>query len=200
MTDDPLRARRRAVAGLAAAAWIAARPRAASAAATHGRIEPPQPAPAIAMLRDDGGSTTLARLLEGRVTAMHFMFTACTSVCPLLGASFARIQEDLAAGGASRLALLSVSVDALGETPATLQAWRRRMGAGPTWRAAVPRSADADRLTRWAAGAVPFTFDVHSSQVYLFDPAARLVLRSTDLPRPEQIARLLRELDANPLP
>ncbi|MEI7445322.1 MAG: SCO family protein [Burkholderiales bacterium] len=200
MSGDPRRGRRRAVAGLAALSLSGALPRGSLAAATHGRIEPPQPVPEIAMLRDDGVATTLARLLEGRVTAMHFMFTACSSVCPLLGATFGRVHEDLPAGAASRLALLSVSVDALGETPASLQAWRRRMGAGPAWRAAVPRAAEADRLTRWAAGTVPFAFDVHSSQVYVFDPAARLVLRTADLPRPEQISRLLRELAANPLP
>jgi protein SCO1/2 len=196
----PAPARRRVVAGLAASSLAAALPRGATAVSTHGRVEPPQPAPDVVMLRDDGSTTTLARLLEGRVTAMHFMFTACSSVCPLLGASFAHVQEDLQAGGGPRLALLSVSVDALGETPATLRAWRRRMAAGPIWRAAVPGPAAADRLTRWAAGTVPFTFDVHSSQVFLFDPAARLVLRSPDLPRPGQIVRLMRELDANPVP
>jgi protein SCO1/2 len=148
------------------------------------------------MRGDDGGATTLARLLEGRITAVHFMFTACTSACPILGASFGHVQERLPAGRASRLALLSISVDALGETPATLQAWRRRMGAGDRWRAAVARPVDADRLTRWAAGPLPFTFDTHASQVLLFDTSARLVFRTADLPPPEQIVRLMHEIEA----
>jgi protein SCO1/2 len=184
-------------AGVAAATLAAAWPRAPSASAAHGRVDPPRPAPDVAMTRDDGERTTLDRLLRGRITAMHFMFTGCASLCPVLAAVFAGIQERLGASPAPRFALLSVSVDALGETPASLQAWRRRVGAGDRWRAAVPRPSDADPTLRWAAGGVPsFAFDVHGSQVLLLDPSARLVFRTADLPRPEHVVRLMHELDA----
>lgn len=190
--------RRGVLAGLVAAPLAAALPARSTAFAPHGRIDPPQRCPAIATLRDDGAAQPLATLLEGRITAVQFMFTACTSLCPILGASFVQVQEQLRPGPRSRLALLSISVDALGETPATLQAWRRRLGAVERWRAAVPRPADADRLTRWAAGAVPFAFDTHASQILLFDSAARLVYRTADLPRPEELVRLMHEIDASP--
>lgn len=193
---SPWAARRRIAAGLVALLPGAFTARPAGPFAAHGRIEPPQPVPDLSLLRDDGGRTTLARQLGGRITAVHFMFTACTSVCPILGATFGQVQERLQANRSARLQLLSLSVDALGETPSTLQAWRRRMGAVERWRAAVPRPADADRMTRWAAGPVPFSFDVHSSQVLLFDGAARLVFRSAELPQAEQIVRLMGELDA----
>lgn len=188
--------RRRLLAGLAASAATAAGPSVAQAFASHGRVDPPQRVPDIATLRDDGAAMPLARLLEGRITAAHFMFTGCSSLCPILGATFAHVQSQLRPGVSPRLALLSLSVDALGETPAALQAWRARMEAGERWRVAVPRPADAERMTAWAAGRERFSFDVHSSRVLFFDAAARLVYRSGDLPRPEDVARLLREIDA----
>ena len=196
--DSPSRARRRvlrlAAAALGAAPLLASVP--AEAVGQHGRIEPPQAPPDVALLRDDGMRTTLARQLNGRVTAMHFMFTGCVSSCPIQGAVFARVQASLAPRRLARVQLLSVSVDALGDDPATLSRWRERLSAGPDWRAAVPAPADVDRLTRWAGGVQPFAADTHATQVLLFDPRARLVFRTADLPDPAEVAQLLVALEA----
>jgi protein SCO1/2 len=190
--------RRRGLLRLAAAAGAAPFivPVPGRALGQHGRIEPPQAPPAVALLRDDGTRTTLARQLDGRVTALHFMFTGCVSTCPIQGAVFARVQESLAPRRLARVQLLSVSVDALGDDPGTLSRWRERHSAGPAWRAAVPTRTDVDRLTRWAGGVQPFAADTHATQVLLFDDRARLVFRTTDLPDPADVARLLVQLEA----
>lgn len=181
----------RAVAGLAALGAGAA-----AAIGRHGRVEPPDPAPEVALLRDDGVRTTLPKMLLGRTTAMHFMFTGCRATCPIQGAVFARVQADLAPRRLARVQLLSISVDALGDTPASLARWRTSLGAGDAWRAAVPVPAQADRLLQWAGGNQPFAADSHTAQVLLFDERARLVMRTTDLPDPAEVVRLLVELDA----
>ncbi|MFN9773612.1 MAG: hypothetical protein ACK54X_13455 [Burkholderiales bacterium] len=96
--------RRRILFALGAAATAAALPvRPARAIVRHGRIEPPEPVSEIALTLDDGRATTLPRLLRGRTTALHLMFTGCASTCPIQGATFARLQELLgprAPGGA----------------------------------------------------------------------------------------------------
>jgi protein SCO1/2 len=162
----------------------------------HGRIEPPEPVPDVAILRDDGRRTTLSAQLRGRLTALHFMFTGCTSTCPIQGATFARVQSMLDAAGDDRLQLLSISVDALGDDPATLARWRARLSAGDRWRAAVPLREQATRLVDWAGGGRPYAADTHATQVLLVDERARLVLRSADLPDAAEIAGLLRSLAA----
>jgi len=182
------------------AAAVAAMPLLASAPARavgqHGRIEPPQTPPEVTLLRDDGLRTTLAQQLRGRVTAMHFMFTGCMSTCPIQGAVFARVQELLAPQRLARVQLLSVSVDALGDDPGTLARWRERLSAGPAWRAAVPTPTQVDRLTRWAGGVQPFAADTHATQVLLFDDRSRLVFRTTDLPDPAEVTKLLVSLES----
>jgi protein SCO1/2 len=190
-SEPARRALLRAVAGLAALG-----PCAAAAIGRHGRVEPPDPAPEVALLRDDGVRTTLPKMLLGRTTAMHFMFTGCRATCPIQGAVFARVQSDLAPRRLARVQLLSVSVDALGDTPASLARWRANLGAGDAWRAAVPVPAQADRLLTWAGGNQPFAADSHTAQVLLFDDRARLVMRTTDLPDPAEVVRLMVELDA----
>jgi protein SCO1/2 len=34
-------------------------------------------------------------LVKGRVVAVNFIFTTCTTICPPLGATFARVQREL---------------------------------------------------------------------------------------------------------
>jgi protein SCO1/2 len=188
--------RRRGLETLGAFALAAALPmRPAAALGRHGRIEPPEPVPAVGLLLDDGRRTTLEQQLRGRVTALHFMFTGCTSTCPIQGATFARLQELVAARRTERMQLLSVSVDALGDDAASLAQWRRRLSAAPMWRAGVPPVADLERLLRWAGGQRAGSADTHATQVLLFDDRARLVFRTTDLPDAGVLADLLVELD-----
>lgn len=163
-----------------------------------GRVDPPEPVPDIVVVRDDGVRTTLPQQLRGRVTALHFMFTGCSSTCPIQGATFARLQERLALQRGDRLQLLSVSVDPLGDDPAALERWLRRLSAGPQWRAAVPIPAHGARLLQWAGGPTAYSADTHAQHVLLIDDRARLALRSTDLPDAAQIAALLRALEASP--
>lgn len=188
------RSRRALLRALAAAG--AALPLGAVALGRHGRVEPPEPAPDVTLLRDDGARATLPRLLDGRVTALHFMFTGCRATCPIQGAVFARVQSAVGAGAGTRIQLLSISVDPHGDDAASLARWRERLGAGPAWRAAVPIAAHAGRLLDWAGGGQPFAADSHTAQVLLFDPRGRLVMRTTDLPDPAQVAQLLTQLDA----
>ncbi len=189
-------ARRRSLETLAALAIGAALPaREVAALGRHGRIEPPEPVPEVALVLDDGRRTTLERQLRGRATALHFMFTGCTSTCPIQGATFARLQELLAPRLTHRMQLLSVSVDVLGDDAASLSRWRGRLSAGPMWRAAVPGAAHAERLLRWAGGERPGAVDTHATQVLLLDDRARLVFRTIDLPDARDVAELLVALD-----
>lgn len=189
-------ARRRVMRLLAAGACAAALPvRPAVAVAQHGRIEPPQPVPSIDLVRHDGGRTTLAQLAQGRTTALHFMFTGCRAACPIQGAVFARIQQQLPAQVRPRIQLLSLSVDALGDDPAALTGWLGRLDAGPAWRAAVPSPAHAERLRQWAGNGQPFAYDRHATQVLLLDARGRLVWRTLDLPDPAEVVQLLVAID-----
>lgn len=194
--------RRRVLAGLAGAAALPATllqgallpaallPTAAHAADTHGRINPPQPAPQIDLLRNDGTRTTLDAMLRGHPTAVQFMFTSCSATCPIQGAVFAGLQQQLATAAFADVRLLSLSIDALGDDPPALARWLKKFDAGARWQAAVPVLPHARRMTDWV-GAAPGGRDTHTTDVLIFDAQARLVWRTFDMPDPADVARVL---------
>jgi protein SCO1/2 len=156
-----------------------------------GRVSPPLPAPALPLQLHDGGRHTLPSLLLGRTTALQLMFTGCRATCPIQGALFGAVEPRLAR--LPGVQLLSVSIDALGDTPAALARWRQGFGAGPRWRAAVPSPAGVDPLLDFLGGrqAGP---DGHTAQVYYFNRHGQLMLRSADFPPPDQVVSLLASL------
>jgi protein SCO1/2 len=163
-----------------------------------GRVRPPVAAPALRLLGHDGRPTTLAAVLQQRVTVVQLMFTGCSAICPLQGLLFASLQAALPTRGMADVQLLSLSIDPLGDDPKALRTWLRRFAAGPTWRAAAPVPADLDGLLgllgRNGLSANASTGDRHSGQLGLFDREKRLVWRTADLPPVNEVLEALRWL------
>ncbi len=91
--------------------------------------------PSFSLTDDHGGAVRREDLL-GKVSVVDFVFTSCSSACPLLSAEMGRLQHDVVSGGlANQVQLLSVSVDPERDTPERLREFAARYGADPrTWR------------------------------------------------------------------
>jgi protein SCO1 len=158
------------------------------AAARGGDIEPPQPALALTLTDTNRRRTSLAEILRGQTTLVQLMFTGCGTVCPAQGLLFATL------AGRPRpqpARWLSISIDTLGDDPARLRAWQARFGLHPSWLAAVPDTADVDRLSEFLRGG-PVKPGTHGTQVFVFDAQARLVHRTADNPSVAEIEALIR--------
>jgi protein SCO1/2 len=89
--------------------------------------------PQVHLVRDDGKQVTLAdELNDGRPVVMTFIFTTCTSICPLLSQTLARLQDKLGADR-NRVHLVSITIDPEEDTPARLAEYARELHAGPEW-------------------------------------------------------------------
>ncbi len=86
-------------------------------------------------------------LIKGKTVVMHFIFTSCPSVCPPMGANFAALQKQLDAAGED-VALISVSIDPVTDTPARLKQWRARFRGGDGWTLVTGSKQDIDRLLK----------------------------------------------------
>jgi protein SCO1/2 len=84
-------------------------------------------------------------LVKGRVVVMNFIFTSCTTICPTMGATFARVQRLL---GNRDVAMISVSIDPTVDTPERLAVWSKRLGAKPGWTLVTGEKNDVDRLLK----------------------------------------------------
>ena len=185
---------------LGAAAALAAGPMSPIRPAAHvapGVVDPPVPVPSIGLTTASGLSQPLAQALTGHLTAVQLMFTTCSATCPIQGALFGELQRQLARSPLD-WRLLSISIDALGDTPARLRGWLLQHGArADRWTAAVVSVRDVERLLDFVRGRASGP-DRHTPQVYVFDAQARLRVRSTDLPPPVAVATLMREVAARP--
>jgi protein SCO1/2 len=64
--------------------------------------------------------------------ALNFVFTTCTTVCPVLTATFARLRAELGPE-ADGLRLVSLSIDPEHDTPSVLRDYASRFNTGPEW-------------------------------------------------------------------
>jgi len=107
-----------------------------------------EPLPVLATLppfslADQHGAPVTADGLRGTVWVANFIFTRCPDVCPALTGRMAELQKKVPTG----VALVSISVDPLHDTPEVLQAYATQHGAGPTWKFLTgPRDAVAALL------------------------------------------------------
>jgi protein SCO1/2 len=87
-------------------------------------------------------------LVQGKVVAINFIYTTCTTICPVLGATFANVQAQMGERSGRDFSLISVSVDPVTDTPGRLKAWGAKFKAGPGWTLVTGKKQDVDTLLR----------------------------------------------------
>ena len=89
--------------------------------------------PPVSLLRQDGTRVFLPdELNDGRAVVLNFIFTTCTTVCPVTSEVFSQLQGRLGAYR-DRVHLVSISIDPEHDTPGVLRAYAKKFGAGPGW-------------------------------------------------------------------
>src|SRR5262245_16934674 len=84
--------------------------------------------PDVALVNQHGERVHFYRdLVKGRVVAINFIFTTCSTVCPLLGVQFSTLRELMGDRVGQDVTLISLSVDPVVDTPQRLKAWGARL-------------------------------------------------------------------------
>jgi protein SCO1/2 len=89
--------------------------------------------PDVKLLDVNGKKVSLRKELDGHSPVMlNFIFTTCTTICPVMSSTFQQLQDKL---GSNRqgIRLVSVSIDPENDTPAKLKEYAVRYNAGPQW-------------------------------------------------------------------
>ena len=90
--------------------------------------------PAIRLVRDDRKEVDLLdELQDPRPLYVNFIYTSCTSVCPVMTNIFSTLQENL---GLERdnVRIMSITIDPEHDTAERLSEYRTQFEAGPGWR------------------------------------------------------------------
>jgi protein SCO1/2 len=100
-------------------------------------------------LRDQAGRPVAVSELQGASgpLAVNFIFTTCTTICPVMTATFAQMRRDLGPE-ADRIRLVSITIDPEHDTPAVLAEYAERFGALPGWSFLTGSPEDVERVLR----------------------------------------------------
>lgn len=167
--------------------------------------------PAFQLVDQTGAKVTEADL-AGRITAVSFIYTSCTDICPMITTIMGTVQDQLRREGllGADVQLVSISVDPERDTPDVLARYAKEHGADTdTWRF-LTGSVDEIRNTvvtgfmlgmtkhapAHAHGGAATSYEVeHSGRVVLVDQTGqiRAYYEGTDL-NPATVAADIRKL------
>ena len=100
-------------------------------------------------LRDQTGRPVPLSELQGASgpLALNFIFTTCTTICPVMTATFSQMRRDLGEE-AGRVRLVSITIDPEHDTPAVLAEYAKRFDAAPGWSFLTGSPQDVERVLR----------------------------------------------------
>jgi cytochrome oxidase Cu insertion factor (SCO1/SenC/PrrC family) len=129
-------------------------------------------------------------LVKGKTVAINFIFTTCTTICPPLGATFARVQKDLGERAGRDVRLISVSVDPATDTPERMKAWAAKFHAAEGWTLVTGAKPEVDKLLL-ALGAATSSPADHTPTILIGNDAAGQWTRTYGLARPGVLVKLI---------
>jgi protein SCO1 len=147
--------------------------------------------PDVQLTDQDGHPVhVLSEVLRHRVALVSFIYTSCTTTCPLVGATVAAVAEDLKKQY-SDLVIVSVSIDPVYDTPARLLAWRERYGELPQWTLLTGPKREINQLLR-AFGAYSASLEDHQDILMVGPNAAGRWTRMSSLAASDVVAAAVR--------
>lgn len=114
---------------------------------TAGEMPPAQKYFTDVELTDQNGKPVrfYTDVLQGKTVVVESFFSTCSGTCPLMNATFAKIQAAVGDRLGKDVFLVSITVDAENDTPAKLKAYADRMKARPGWMFLTGKKENVDQ-------------------------------------------------------
>lgn len=192
----------RALAVLALAAVLAGPPPIARAEEAKGSATPKEVSSGSATVRlhdvllldQDGRKVRFpGDVIGGRVVVIDTFFTTCTLICPILGAIFSDLQEQLGDRLDREVRLISITVDPLTDIPARLKKYAEQWEARPGWLFLTGEKKAVDRVLE-GIGMYSPDFEDHPSAFLVGDGREGKWTRFYGFASPEQLKSRVEEL------
>lgn len=150
--------------------------------------------PDVALLDQEGTRRDLRRDVIGdRIVVVDFIYTTCTTVCPVISATFAEVQRRLGDSLGKDVALVSVTVDPARDTPAALKAFGAKHGARDGWLWLTGAPANVNSALKGFGAYVPDPTQ-HPPMILVGDGRTGQWTRFFDFPGAAQIMGKVEEL------
>jgi cytochrome oxidase Cu insertion factor (SCO1/SenC/PrrC family) len=129
-------------------------------------------------------------LIKGKTVAINFIFTNCTTICPPLAATFARVQKEMGEKVGKDVHFISISVDPLTDTPERLKVWGAKFKASVGWTFVTGSKPEVDKLLN-ALGASITRREDHSPVVIVGNDLRGVWTRTYGLAQISQMVTLI---------
>lgn len=144
--------------------------------------------PDVRLLDSSGAALELRDIVNsGEPIALNFIFTTCTTICPVMTVTFSQLQQ-LLGEDVERVRLVSISIDPEYDRPAVLKAYAKQFRAGDNWTFLTGDTNDIVSVLR--------SFDSytgskmsHRPVTLLKEPGSSSWIRIDGLPNGESLAR-----------
>jgi protein SCO1/2 len=132
-------------------------------------------------------------VISDNIVVMDFVYTTCTTICPVLSALFTQVQQKLGDDVGADVRLVSMSVDPVRDTPQRLKAYSSKHRAGDGWLWLTGPKADVDDVLT-GLGAYTSNFEDHPSMVLIGDGRTGEWKRLFGFPNPDRIVQIVNDM------
>jgi len=148
----------------------------------------------VPLLDQDGRKVRFpGDVIGGRVVVIDTFFTTCGLICPILGAIFSDLQEQLGDRLDREVRLISITVDPLTDIPPRLKKYSEQWEARPGWLFLTGEKKAVDRALE-GIGMYSPDFSAHPSAFLVGDGREGKWTRFNGFASPEQLRSRVEEL------
>lgn len=150
----------------------------------------------VALLDQDGHAVQLENdLVKDRIVVMSFIYTSCTTVCPVVSSILGKVQKQLGERVGGEVQLVSISIDPQRDDTRRLADYARAFQNGPGW---SWLTGSPSAVTETLKGLGSFSGDVrnHAPLILVGDGNSRNWTRYYGFTDPEVLIREVQRLSA----
>ena len=139
-------------------------------------------------------------VIGDRIIVLDFVYTTCTTVCPVLTATLASMQGEF--GNSDDLRLVSITVDPARDTPGRMKEYADKLGVKPGWFWLTGPTGRVTEVLK-GFGAYSASFEDHPPLVLVGDARTGEWTRFFGFTDPKMLIAKVKELRAaraNPMP
>jgi protein SCO1 len=150
--------------------------------------------PNAELLDQNGAPVRFVRdIVDNRIIALNFIYTNCSTACPVLSAIFSKLQRLLGEKLKQEVRMVSLSINPVTDTPERLKAYAENFHPESGWVWLTGEKAQVDALLK-ALGVYSADFTNHTPVIIVGDPILGVWTRFNGFSSPEAIAAKIDEL------
>ena len=136
-----------------------------------------------------------SEVIADKLVAMTFIFTSCTTICPVYNAIFTRLQPMLGERLGREVILVTMTVDPATDVPGRMKKAAIKYQAQPGWYYLTGKKQNVDQVLKGLDAYFP-DFTEHPPMALVGDGKTNTWKRFNGFPKPEQLLAMIDEFQA----